>query len=147
MLGILGLAALAFVSTATTCSTLKAIAVAPAAEASLDSAGRVAIALVERVTARRGLKPHDPGEAFRAGREGVICFASRGLIVCGNVKTPEVQFSLTEVGSIGFTPWADSVHREVMDSLRVEFGASRVRECEWEAPRRGCPPLAPRDSG
>ena len=129
---IIGLAALAFVSTASVCSTGAAIAIAPLPEANLDSAARTAYALVERVTARRGLEPWDPGEAaVRAGRD-LTCFAKRSLAVCGEVNAPEIHFTISEVKRIGFTPWADSVRTELLDSLRVEFGAFRVRECEWK---------------
>jgi hypothetical protein len=137
-------AAIVLVSSATTCSTIATIAVAPAPGASLDSTARIAFALVERVTARRGLKPHDPGEAaVRASRE-LTCFANRSLLVCGEVNAPDIQVSISQVRRIGFTPGADSVRTELLDSLRVEFGASQVRECKWEKwqTRLSCPPLA-----
>ena len=149
---IIGFATLAFVSTASVCSTLKAIAVAPPPATRLDSAALTALAVVERVSIRRGLKPHYPGEGVRADRERGErrCFAERSLVVCGEVNSPEVQVTISQVMSIGLSPWADSIRTELLDSLRVEFGASRVRECKWKwdvtAQRHHCPPLARPDS-
>ena len=144
-----GLATLALFSTATVCSTLKAIAVVPPPGMSVDSTARLAFSVVERVTARYGLKPGDPNEALRRGPKPT-CFSERSLLVCGQVNGPEVQFSLSQVKSIGFTPWADSVRTALLDSLRVAFGTFRVHECkyewDWRAQRGGCPLLAARDT-
>jgi hypothetical protein len=126
------------------CSTGKAIAVAPAPAATLDSVARAAFALVERVAARRGLTPQGQGEALRE-----TCLVRQSFTLCGQVNGPEVQLSMSQVKTIGFSPWADSLRTELLDSLRVEFGASRVRECKWKwdgnAQRWGCPPLRSRD--
>ena len=150
---IIELAAVAFVSIATVCSTGAGIAVSLVPGANLDSAARTAYALAARVTARRGLTPYDPPEVNRAGRE-MTCFAKRSFLICGQVNPPEVQFSISQRGS-GFSPWADSVRAELRDSLRVEFGAFRVWECKWQTqrdttggrPQWGCPPLSQHDSG
>ncbi|HJU70182.1 MAG TPA: hypothetical protein VJ650_18245 [Gemmatimonadaceae bacterium] len=129
---IIGVGALAFVSAASVCSTGAAIAVAPLPDANFDSAARTAYALVERVTARRGLEPWDLGQAAVGTGRDLTCFSKRSLLVCGEVNAPEIHFTISEVKTIGFTPWADSVRTELLDSLRVEFGAVRVRECEWK---------------
>ena len=144
---------LAFVSTATVCSTNAGIAVALAPGANLDSSAQIAYALAARVTARRGLTAYDPGEVIRAGRE-MTCFAKESFRICGQVNAGEVQFTVSQ-GGAGFTPWADRVRTELRDSLRVQFGAFRVWECKWKAqrdttggrPQWVCPPLGERGSG
>jgi hypothetical protein len=73
------------------------------------------------------------------------------FLLCGKVLDGEIQFKVYQSKSAQFTPWADSLRRELLDSLRVQFGPERVRECEWHAAsvasRSGCPPLRQRVEG
>jgi hypothetical protein len=138
-------AALAVLCTATVCSTGTSIVVAPPPAVTLDSADRAALALTARVTARRGLKRHDLHDLGGEGRPAreVPCFARDTFFVCESVDGPEVELSIGQTMTTGFAPWADSVRAELLDSLRAEFGASRVRECKEQRRRRGCPSPAP----
>jgi len=126
-------------------------AVAPDPTVGVDSAGQAAFAVAARVATRRGLTRFDPTGPDGRNAEGwKQCFTRSSLFLCGKVKDREVQFRFYQVRTFEFTPTADSLRRELLDSLRVEFGQQRVRECRWEAardPRRsGCVPLAQRDS-
>ena len=124
-----------------------AIAVAPRPTARADSSARAAFALIARIAARRGLEPfvnRDPLQGW------IECFARSAVWVCGKVRDHEPQFLMHESGCFRLTPEAEGLRREPLDSLRVQFGQPRVRECEWEVGRSpessGCPLIAQRDS-
>jgi hypothetical protein len=125
-----------------------AIQLVPRPAVGVDSAAHAAFALAARLAARRGLAPIDRGVAQGNNDEGWRACHTRGsLFVCGKVRGREVQFILRQMGRL--SPTADSLRRELVDSLGAEFGAERVRGCRWvnrEAPGSGCAPLAPRDS-
>jgi hypothetical protein len=123
-----------------------AIALAPHPAIRVDSARHAAFGLVARVAKRRGLEAFDPKD--REEEDWIECLGKSSLILCGKVNDGEVQFRMWE--RIRFSPQADSLRHELLDSLRAQFGRPWVRECEWRiahAPRRsGCPPLARADS-
>ena len=118
-----------------------AIAIAPRPEVPVDSARQSALAVVSRVVGRHGLEPILPPESWE------WCFGKSSVILCGKVLDLEIQFRLSQW--IGFSPLADSVRRDLVDSLEAHFGERRVRQCEWrqarDRRRSGCPPLAQRD--
>lgn len=122
-----------------------AIAIAPRPEVAVDSARQSALAVVSRVTARHGLEPfvHPQDTLWDQ------CFGKSSVILCAKMRDREIQFRLWQL--YGFSPVADSVRRELLSTLRSQFGETSVRECEWQMARdprlSGCPPLAERDSG
>ena len=63
-------------------------------------------------------------------------------MACGKVKDREIQFRLFETMARQYTPRADSLRRELLDSLRARFGERSVRECTWQhehdLKRSGC---------
>ena len=124
-----------------------AIALAPRPDAGADTTRAAALALVSRVAQRRGLEPIPPRN-LNTGLGFAYCLTRRGLFLCGKVHAEEAQFLMYQLGYL--TAASDSVRREILDSLRSQFGASRVRECRWEnAPpgqSAGCPALALADT-
>jgi hypothetical protein len=124
-----------------------AIAVAPRPTARADSSARVAFALIARIAARRSLKPF----VNRDGEGWIECFARSAVWVCGKVRDQEIHFLMLEGGWFRLTPEGEGLRRELLDSLRVQFGQPLVRECKWRVDhndpgRSGCPPIAQRDS-
>jgi hypothetical protein len=148
---IVALSILLFLCTATSCSEQAALAVAAGSLGDPENIRRDAFSLVARLASRRGLRPSFPDNPAQGWVE---CFAASALVLCGKELDREFQFMLREAipaplsrrGLRGFSPNADSLRHELLDSLRARFGAASVRECKWgEArdPRRsGCPPLA-----
>ena len=138
----LAIMALMLGDTATSCLASAAIAVMPASTVSTDSAAPTAFALAARVAARRGLTPFrapdQDEEAWNA------CFTRETFFLCGKMYGREIQFEMYQARTPRFTPWADSVRVELLDSLRTRFGAPGVRECEWRIshapPGSGCAP-------
>jgi hypothetical protein len=138
--------ALVILTAATTCADDAAIAVAPGPAANVESASDRAFAATGAVAGRHRLEPFvASNQAEERWRQ---CFIRETFILCGKVNAPEVQFYMYQSRTTRFTPWADSVRREMLDTLRTEFGESRVRECEWERwpeeRRSGCLILAER---
>jgi hypothetical protein len=129
-------------------STYASFAVAPRATAGGDSLAQAVFATVGRIGARHGLQTVDPRGADNQNDEGwQQCFTRPSLFLCGKVKDREVQFELRQVLTPRFSPDADSLRRELLDSLRAQFGADRVRECKWQVERdqrrSGCAPRTP----
>jgi hypothetical protein len=129
-------------------STYASFAVAPCGTAGGDSLVQAVFATVARIGARRGLQTVEPGGADNRNDEGwQQCLTRPSLFLCGKVKDGEVQFELRQVLTPRFSPAADSLRRELLDSLRAQFGADRVRECKWQVERdqrrSGCAPRAP----
>ena len=118
-----------------------AIQVAPQAVASPDSATQRALSLVARIAGRRGLVP--VVDTHKDPMRWNECLGRSTLFVCGKVHAGEAQFQMRQWHS--FSADALSLKRELLDSLRVEFGHSRVQECKWtdkrDLPSSGCEPL------
>jgi hypothetical protein len=150
LIRVIALVALVLVCTATSCVTTAALAVAPGPEAPADSTVETVLAVADTVARRRGLAPHPQGDQWRR------CWARydlreptghrSDLFLCGKVREREVQFQLRQVMTTELSWQADSLRRELLDSLRVRYGGLAVRECEWQNepdPRSsGCPPLS-----
>ena len=155
----ISLVVLILVCTATSCVTITAIAVAPEPTADIERAAQTVLGLVARIATRRGLEPFEAPDREEEGWRS--CFAKQGirdpdrlttdLFVCGKVKDREIQLKLFQVMTSRLTPRADSLRRELLDSLSAEFGEPAVRECEWENDhdrrRSGCPPRTRTDGG
>ena len=122
----LGFAILLVIGTATSCIAVSALSLSPSPRTSEDLAGSVAFPLVERVVARRELTP-SPSE--NRADPSMRCFARETLFLCGRVRAGHVEFYFRQGMTTRFRPWADSVRREVRDSLRARFGDTAVREC------------------
>jgi hypothetical protein len=124
-----------------------AIAFVPRPDASVDTTRDAAFALVSRVAQRRGLE-QIPARNINSGLGWAYCLIRGSLILCGKVHAEEVQFLMYQRGYL--TAASDSVRREILDSLRSQFGSSQVRECSWQnAPpgqSSGCPPPASADT-
>ena len=118
-----------------------AVQVAPQPAAINDSTGEPAFAAVRRIATRHGLvllaAPTDP-EGWKE------CLARDTLFVCGKLVGGEQQFQVRQWQSLSKD--ALTIKREILDSLRTEFGATSVRECKWRVQRpfasSGCPPLS-----
>jgi hypothetical protein len=150
-LRVVALSILLVLCTATSCFHQAALAIAAGSIASADSTRREAFSLAARLASRRGLRPAFPWNPTAGWAE---CFAAHPLVLCGKEIDGELQFLLSEgiaaplsrQGLRGFTPRADSLRHELLDSARARFGAAHVRQCDWREardPRRsGCPPAA-----
>ena len=103
--------------------------VAPTAVAASDSSARAeTFALVTRIGMRNGLRMVGPADAAGHNDQGwETCLTRETLFLCGKVSGPEIQFEMRQGMSARFTPWADSLRREIVDSLRSKFGTAAVR--------------------
>lgn len=120
------------------------IAVAPAPAASADRVRNAAFTLVTRMATRFGLEPS------RSGKRDVRCFSRSAVTLCARALDREAHFRIHEFARGRFSPRADTLRRELLDSLRAAFGERRVRECDWDVVSDGrllgCSPVAPTDS-
>lgn len=105
------------------------IALAPSPTAPLDSVSQSAFALTARVAARHGLDRVVPPK--EAATEWQQCFGKTGFLLCGELFEGEVQFQLSDWHRSKWSPLADSVRQDLMDSLQAEFGQQHVHECDW----------------
>jgi hypothetical protein len=154
VLRVVALSILFVLCTATSCFQQAALAIAPGSMGNAENTQREAFSLVARLASKRGLRPSFPENPAQGWAE---CFAASPLVLCGKEIDGEIQFLLSEGiaaplsrrGLRGFSPRADSLRQELLDSLRARFGAANVRQCNWREardPRRsGCPPLAHRE--
>ena len=115
------------------------VAVIPAPGVSVDTTRDVALALMARIARQHRLDDKSVQNLHRQG--WAACFERNAVQLCGKTHEQEVQFMVYYRAP---TPLSDSIHRELFDSLRVRFGPSKVRECQWESmgEASGCPPLA-----
>lgn len=119
------------------------IAIAPAPMGGPDSA--VAFTLASRIAQRHGLTEIGYTSAADQAQGWHQCFGipQSNFSLCGKTVDGEVQFRAFEGLKFRFNPVADTVRRELIDSLRGTFGTKMVRECAWEVavnPRlSGCP--------
>lgn len=68
----------------------------------------------------------------------VQCFHRGGLRLCAKTVGASTELLLTQFPTFHFTPWADSVRRELLDSLRARFGTEGARECKWNTQTNAC---------
>ena len=120
-----------------------AIQVAPTPGTNADSTAQHAFASVARITARRGLQPFDVARQDYKG--WTECFNRSTLFICGKLRSGEAPFQLRQAHRLGME--ALNIKRELLDSLRGQFGTVRVGECKWvdeQSPDlTGCVPLRP----
>ena len=121
------------------------IAVEPRPVMLTDSVRQAAYAVAGRVSAQHGLAPFDSKETYWHQ-----CFLNGNLRICGKPSERGVEFYLFEGLAPRWSPRADSVRRELLASLRAQFGDRWVRECAWVQPRdprqAACTPATQRDS-
>jgi len=105
----------------------RAAAFAPKPGVATDSARQsAALSAIVRVVERRGLAAGTGtwGDSSR-------CFYRRSLTLCGRQKSGQIQLSFLEgIGAIRLSPFATSLRRELVDTLRTEFGLTVARECK-----------------
>ena len=130
------------------CDPAKYAAIQVAPETSQgDRAALRAVGLVSRLAARRGFAPAGVTDAKGGNDQGwMLCFSKSSAWLCGKIKDREAQFEMRQYLTSRFSPSADSLWRDIADSLRVHFGEQRVRECRWQAApdpvAAGCPSLS-----
>ena len=114
------------------CDTAKyaSFAVLAPAPVTADSIRDNVFATVERLARRRGLEPAGVTDAAGQNPDGwEHCFAKPYLFLCGKVDGPRFQFELRQfLQGYSLRPANDSLRREVMDSLRSQFGVEIVVE-------------------
>ena len=124
--------ALAVPCVATSCIVERGIAVTPAESTPIDSTLQQAVALIRRIGERNGLNPYtDP---YQSQEHFALCMAHETYFLCLKSRHAEVQFRIYQ-SMARFTARADSLNRELVDSLRVAFGPAHVRDCDWRLER------------
>jgi len=103
------------------------IAITPRPGARLETERDTAFAIVERILAKRAFGPWVPVEEEQRTSS---CFMKDHIVVCGEMTTTEVHFALTESFANSLSLAADTLRRELLDSLRVTFGSQQVKGCE-----------------
>ena len=131
VLRIVSLLPVAVVCLATSCIEVRGISVIPLETMTVDSALARAAALTQRFGARHGLGPYTDPE--QANQHYALCVARESFFLCVKAKDGEVQFRNYQAPR--FTAWGDSLHRELLDSLRSMFDSARVRPCKWHVDR------------
>ena len=58
------------------------------------------------------------------------CYQRGGVHLCAKSEGATTQLLLTDFPSRRFPAWADSLRRELLDSLRARFDSAHVRECK-----------------
>ena len=110
----------------------------------LDSAAQRAFAVAEHIARSHGM--HSITGESQEVENWRQCFGLVTLFLCGKVYNGEIQFRMDQPHASHFGPRADSIRRELVDSLGSRFGRSRVRECRWlvnqTPPGSGCMPAA-----
>ena len=123
---ILMVLSVAFLSTACDPAKYVKFSVAPPAAVASDSGVRAeTFALVTRIGVRNGLRAVAPSGRNDQGWD--TCLTRETLFLCGKASGPEIHFEMRQALSARLTPWADSLRREIVDSLRNKFGSGAVR--------------------
>src|SRR3954452_25524839 len=112
----------------TSCFVQRGIMVTPPESMPVDSALSQTVALTQRLGARYGLDPYT--DEYQSKEHFALCMAQESYFLCVKSRDGEVQFRIDESGR-RFTALADSLNRELMDSLGTIFGTTRVKACEW----------------
>ena len=121
--------ALACVATGCDPATYAKVSVMPPKVAAWDNGVRAeTFALVTRIGVRHGLRPVAPSDASGRNDQGwETCLTRETLFLCGKASGPEIRFEMRQLMRGRLTSWADSLRREVVDSLRTKFGSAAVR--------------------
>jgi len=129
----------ALIATAAACDPTigSGIAVAPTPAVGPATLERNVRHTAENVARRNGMEPEDDPDHVE-DNGWVQCFHRGGLRLCAKTVGASTQLLLTQFPTFHFTPWADSVRRELLDSLRARFGPDGVRECEWNTRTNAC---------
>jgi hypothetical protein len=122
------------------------IAIAPQPTSRLDSAAHGAEGVVDDIARYHGMVAvQGADQGFENWKQ---CYAkvNFNFVICGKLYNNEVQFRIYQAHVARFGVGADSIRREVLDSLVSRFGGSQVRECRWivrsSAPGSGCAPAS-----
>lgn len=85
-------------------------------------------ALVARLSERSGLTTADPRDANgRNAEQWRACWGRETVRLCGKTSGSNVTFEMRQALATRFSPWAESLRRELVDSLRADYGAASVR--------------------
>ena len=107
------------------------VTLSPAPSASIDSVrlpepdAQRAFALASRLATRHGLDPHVPTHSESSSRSS--CFLRASLLFCMKSSPALVEFRLSEMGA----QYGEPLRRELVDSLRSQFGESSIRASDW----------------
>lgn len=113
------------------------IAVAPRPGIPPDSVKRVVYSTARMVAKNHNLVPETAAEdVTNMGWDQ--CFRNGGLRLCGKSADGTVQLLIAEFPRLRFTPRADSLRRELFDSLRTRFDTPFVRRCTWNSHKQVC---------
>jgi hypothetical protein len=113
-------------TTATTCMARRALAIAPDPVLGSQGTRDSALAVMTRLARRHDAEDLEP--EFQRDEHWIRCFARGTLVLCAKECKEETQLRVYQARTTRFTPWADSMYREMLDSLRRSFGEARVRE-------------------
>jgi hypothetical protein len=118
--------AVGLAATLSTCDPVKkaSFGVTPGTAGGRDSSAEAAFGTIARVAGRYGLREVDPADAAGKNEQGWLrCFTVDTVFVCAKRRGPEVQVEMRQRLAGRFSPWADSLRRELVDSLRAPVGS------------------------
>lgn len=122
---------LAFLVTGCDPRATAGIAVRPPVAMATDSAARAAFAIAGRIAGRYGFEADDP--TSHANPEGwQQCYTRPGNFLCGKTRGRDVFVLLSQYPTFRLTSRVEALRRELLDSLRNQFGAERVRVCRGD---------------
>ena len=105
------------------------LAVVPARRPQNDSLALSGLAVVSHVAARHGLSPMAPPD--KEIHHWTHCFGERGITLCAKADASQMEFFLSQFRAFRrFTPTAERLRRELLDSLASRFGSGAIRECD-----------------
>lgn len=114
------------------------IAVRPSVAMATDSAAQAAFAIAGRIAAKYGFEADDPTSHANPERWRQ-CYTQPGNFLCGKTRGRDVFLLLSQYPTFRLTTRVEALRRELLDSLRNQFGAERVRVCRGDrcpAPNR-----------
>ena len=118
------------------------ISVGPTPAAGAVARERNVLGTVASVARRNGMSREDNIEHVED--EGWLeCYGRGGVRLCAKAGGATTQLLLTDFPSFRFPHWADSLRRELLDSLRARFDSQSVRECKWDTNTNVCAEARP----
>lgn len=110
----------------------RSIALHPQPPAALDSARALGLRAASETAAHMGLEQFAPRHAVWAA-----CFRHDDVLtLCGKEAPSGLEFHISSFG--GWSALADATWKDLVATLRREFGDSAVFECTWHPePRAG----------
>jgi hypothetical protein len=93
-----------------------------------DASAQAALEMVARIAQRGGLKRATTLNAEGRNPQGWLqCFTLETTWLCGRLRGDTIEYEMRQWLTNKLSPSAESLRRELVDSLSARFGADRVR--------------------